>query len=702
MTLLFFTGGRNGYFDALLSAQELHSALPLPALPSLYRPAPHSQACQGWTPLTPQLILCAAQRISTLHEQLLHQQYSCPLIYADPAPKATTAPKATPQAAPAAPNAAAPSTDDSQPSPERQEFCSAPMAGVSGATLSHSGSKGEVTTEVTPELSTEVTMGGAPEVGVSKNAKVTTGNGIQIATGIQTELQQLSGQVLQHAASLLKAQSSSGSDGVTSSRATEQLEHWHRTEMLTDFWPAVLLLLPTLAIYAPEISLQHFLSLLISRSSPDLMLISSSAPDTELSSASGSASEAAAAQVIAGCMEQPGFLEQSQLQQAWLQAIQQELLSVVTVLHSTTASSFESPESPHAQLGGTSKKKHRKSQGAAQADDEALNQGVSAAEGLMYKRCGRVPNPDLQTALTQTLQAVTPLLASAQTAASEAATEAVAEGDAAANDKHNSNLKAGSSAKKRKKADMQSSKAAQTSPMLRHVTGLLQHVALMPLAMLSSTHAASLAQTLLQTQLLLAQSVITCATAAAVDAKADDIALDLMVQAMVSSQQGITRCLKGSSDAAAAGLLLHAGPQLWPWLPAAMQLASHLQSLMLPSSTPDMPVANTPYTQESRTPLMSASELHSLPAGRRRGPASGSNDALCMLQSVSTSMLQEVSASVCCLAGYCLGVRFTAEAADADVVGFQTFVTGLANKLQVCFLVECYILHAALVHVMHC
>ena len=295
--------------------------------------------------------------------------------------------------------------------------------------------------------------------------------------------------------------------------------------------------------------------------------------------------------------------------------------------------------------------------------------------------------------LTQTFQVVTPFLASPQIAASEAATDAVADGDAVANDMHNSNSKAGCGAKKRKKAEVQSSKAAQTSPMLRRVTGLLQHVALVPLAMLSPTHASSLAQNLLQMQLLLAQSAVGFASAAgaAVDVKADDTALQLLVQALVSSQQGITRCLKGSSDAA-AGLLLHVGSQLWRWLPAAVQLTSHLQFCVSTSSTPIMPIANTPHTQDSSTPPRTASELHIVPAGRRSAPASGSNDAWCTMRSASNSMLQEVSASMRCLAGYCLCVTFTAEAADADVVGFQTFVTGLAKELQVmglCRMLRC-------------
>ena len=673
MTSFHFAGSSNGYFDALLPAEELHTALPLPALPSLYHPVPHPQACHAWTPLIAQLSLCAAQRIHTLHEQLLHQQYTCPLILADPAPKAAAAPKATPQAAPAAPNTAAFSTDASQQSPGAQELRAAPMAGMSGADLHHNTSKGEVITEVTPQVS------------VAGSGEITTGSGAQATIDMQTELQQLADQVLQHAASLLKPRTSSSSSSMSSNSAAEQPEHWHRNEMQSDFWLAVLPLLPTLAMYAPQTSLQTFLRQLISCSIPDLMLTSSSASDTELSSASGSASDAAAARVIAGCLEQPSFLEQSQLQQAWLQAIQHELLSVVTKLHSASASSFKTLGSPHAQLGGTSKK-HRKSQGTAQAGSDSLK-GDSAAEGLTHRGCSAAPKPDLHTVLTQTLQVVTALLATDQPAASEAATEAGMEADIAASGKHNSNSKAGSAAKKRKKAEGQSSKAAQTSPMLRHVTGLLQHVALMPLAMLSPTHAALLAQTLLQTQLLLAQSAAHFATAAAaaVNVAEDDNALGMMLQALVSSQQGIARCLKGFSDAAAAGLLLHAGPQLWRWLPVAVQLTSHLRSLMSPSSTINMPVANTSYSPTNSRTLRPASELPSLPAAkRRRNSDGGCNDVSCMAQSTSTSMLSEVSASIRCLAGYCLRTTVTAEAADADDdVSFQIFVTGLAKELQV-------------------
>ena len=691
-----FAGGRNGYFDALLPAEELHSALPLPALSSLYHPAPHSQACQAWSPLTAQLGLCAAQRIHTLHEQLLHQQYTCPLILADPARKAVAALKANPSAAPAVPDAAAPSTDDTQQSLEAQEPGSAPMAGVPGQDLHHSSSKGKVIAEViagiTPaNLITEVT----PEVRVAGSGEIITGSGAQVTIDLQTELQQLADQVLQHAASLLKPQTRSGSTSISSNTAAEQPEYRRRNENPSDFWLAMLPLLPTVAIYAPQGSLRNFLRQLISCSIPDVMLTSSGASDTDLSPAFHSASDAAsAAQVTAGCLEQPSFLEQSQLQQAWLQAIQQELLSEVTQLHSASASSVESLESLHAQLGGTSKKR-RKSQGAAQAGTDSVKDS-SAAEGLTHRGCSPAPKPDLHTVLIQTLQVVTPLLTTDQPAASEAATEADMEADIAASGKHNSNSKAGSAAKKRKKAEGQSSKAAQTSPMLRHVTGLLQHVALMPLAMLSSTHAASLAQALLQTQLLLAQSAVYFATAAAaaVNALADDNALGRIVHALVSSQQGIARCLKGSSDAAAAGLLLHAGPQLWRWLRVAAQLTSHLQSQMSLSSTTNVPLADTPYSPTSSRTPRPALELHSLPAGRRRSPAIGSNDPSFMVHSASTSMLQEVSASIRCLAGYCLCTTSTAETANADDdVGFQTFATGLAEELQVRVLVGCCVMH---------
>ena len=664
-----------------MPAEEVQTALPLPALPSLYYPAPHSQASHAWSPLTAQLSLCAVQRISTLHEQLLHQQYMCSLMFADSAPKAVAGLKAIPQAAPAVPIAAAPSTDDSQ----------LPT---------------EVTPKVTSEVATEVNTGVTPEVSVSRNGKVTTESSIQVDTAIQAELQELSDQVLQHAVSLLRPQTSSGSGSTSSgSTAAEQPEYWRSSENPSDFWLAMLPLLATLAMYAPETSLQNFLRQLISRSIPDLMLTCSSTSYTELPSASGSASEAAAARVIAACLEQPSFLEQSQLQQAWVQAIQQELLSVVTHLHSACASSCESLESPQARLGGTSKKR-RKSQGPAQAGADSVK---GNSQGLTPNSCGLVTKPDLHTVLIQTLQVVTPVLGTYQPAASEAATEAVTESDTAASGRHNSNSKAGSTAKKRKKVEPQSPNAAETR--LRRVTGLLQHVALMPLAMLSPTHAALLAQVLLQTQLMLAQSAITrtTAAAAAVDAKADDIAQ--MVQALVSSQQGIAKCLKGSSDAAKR-LLQHAGPQLWRWLPAAVQLISQLQSLKPLTSTTIMPEARIPHIQDdSSSTLKPASPLHSLPAGIRRSPPSGSETTLCMLHSASTSMLHNMSAIMrhlaCCLATMpanrtlttdVVAAKCTADRADTDLMGFQTFVTGLANELQVRPFVGCCIVHSKYTH----
>ena len=654
ITTICCEGRRNGYFHALLTTDELNSAQPLPGLSSFWSDVSHS-ASHTLSALATQLSFCAAQRISTLHEQLLHQHYTCPLIFADPPLNAATAP-----------------TADSQHSSQAQEVANAPTAGLPAPDLHHSGRNGEVTAEVSTEVS----------------------------TGIQAELQQLSDQVLQHAATLLKPQTDNLSGSMPSSRGPEQTERLEY-QPRTDFWLVMSPLLPTLALYASPSSLLSFIRVLFSCSIPDLMPTSDSASSTNLSSASASAttmssasstaSDAAAAQVIAGCLGQRGFIEQPQLQQAWLQAIQLELLAAVTKLNSATAASFMSPESLHAQRGNTSKKR-RKSQGKSSV---GAAQGSVASEGLTQMGCGPATNPDLHQVLMQTLLVVTPFLAIPRPAASENAS--------GADGKHSSKNQASSASKKRKTAELSSSQAAQSGPSLRHVTGLLQHVALMPLAMLSSTHATLLAQLLLQTQLSLAQSAVTFATAATANAKADS-ALNLTIQALSSSQQGIVKCLKGSSDAA-AGLLLHAGPQLWHWLPAVVQLTSHVQAVMPPSSINKLRSDLTPHPQVgSSTPNLSLKQ-HSLAAGSVGSPGSECGGTASIVHGISTSMLEDMSAGMRCLACYCLGVRQASRSPTADVAGdtagsasagigagFETFVNWLATELQVCVFPSCHVM----------
>lgn len=377
--------------------------------------------------------------------------------------------------------------------------------------------------------------------------------------------------------------------------------------------------------------------------------------------------------------------------------MQQELSSAATALNSAAALSSESQQAQH---GGTGKKR-RKSQGAKSPTDAVTVR--SQAQGVAHQEFGgSVTDAQLHIVLVQTLQVVTPFLASTQAAASGAAYEVTLEAALVADSKHSSSSKAGSAAKKRKPAEGHSSEAAQAIPMLRHVTGLLRHVALMPLALLSASHNALLAQCLLQTQLLLAQSAVTLlasAEAAAANAKAESDALEMVLQAIVSSQQGIAKCLKGSCDAA-AGLLLHAGPpQLWRWLPAAAQLTGHLQSLMLPSRTLGLSAALPSRAQDSSSNTRPASEQlpHSAAAGRKRDPGSGSNDAEHMALFASTSMLQEMSSSIRSLAWFCLRERDGARSADTDFGGFHTFVTGLVNELQVRVSVKCCVVRPALV-----
>lgn len=627
-------GARNGYFDALLTPDKFNTTPPLPSLPSLWTHAPHS-APHALTPLSAQLSLCAAQRIATLHEQLLHQHYTCPLIFApDPPPKATTT-----------------ATADSQPPPT-------PTAGLP---------------DPNPHSSTAVVA-----------------SLDEISTGIEAELRQLSGQVLQQAATLLKSERDNIGAGSAGLQETGLPEDHPKTAVTPDFWLVVSPLIPMLAMYAPQPSLQQFATELISCIAPDALLPSGSPPGKVELSASGSASKVTVARVIAMCLGQGSFLQEPQLQKAWLHAVQLDLSAAVTKLNSATTSSSQPVEPPHRDTS----RKRRKSRGMQPGTDAA---GVvkMAAEGPIPKRDGVETECDLRQCLMQTLRVVTPFLAAALK-------PDVALG---ADGKHGrdicgSSCEASSAGKKRKSAELPfPTEAAQTRPLLRHVTGLLQHVALMPLGMLSAANAASLAQLLLHTQLQLAQTAVALATTAATNVQAGD-ALRMTTSALVSSQHGMVKCLKGSRapDAAAAGLLLHAGPQLWHWLPTVVQLVCQTQVFLSLSSVPKLPAAHTPHPQGHSSTLPSTSPQRNLPAGSAKNPGSRAVDASCMVpvHCMSTTMLEEMSASMRCLACSCLGVRqtvgetLTADMAAADcgandevVIGFETFVTWLAAELQV-------------------
>ena len=527
----------------------------------------------------------------------------------------------------------------------------------------------------------------------------------EVSTGILAELQQLSAQVVQHAATLLKSGRVDNTAGSGGGQQAGLPEDHPRAQVLPDFWLVISPLMPTLAVYAPQPSLQHFVSQLVSCIVPDPLPPSGTASgeveSSAAGSASGSASDAAVARVIAGCLGHGSFLEQPQLQQAWVRAVQLDLTTAVTKLNSAITSSSESLEPPHRDTS----KKHRKSQGMQPGKDQCQTAGTSegTTEGLSSKHYGTATDGEVHQLLMHTLQVVTPFLAAAPKPDVTLSVDAE-------QGRHTpgSTSKASSAGKKRKTTEMLSPGEATQSatPLLRHVAGLLEHVALMPLGMLSTTNAAVLAQLLLHTQLLLARAAVALATTAAANAQAGD-ALRLTTQALVSSQQGMVKCLKSnsSSDAAAAGFL-HAGPQLWHWQPAMVQLASHMQVILSPSRVSKVPGAFTPHPQAGSSMSVSISLQHSLPAGSARDPGSWANAASCMVpeHSVSITMLEEMSVSIRCLACYCFGVRQaagarpTADMVSADctaagtaddevIVGFQAFVAALASELQVRILV---------------
>ena len=615
-SLSWLAGSNNGYFDALQPTDGLKTRVHLPDLASLWA-CTLLAAPRAPTPLASQLSLCALQRIDTLHEQLLHKQYTCPFIVA-----------ALPNQAVA--TAAADGLESSQ----------AQAAG----TASH----------IAAATGTDQRCGVLDDV--SAGAKV-----------LEVELTQLSDQVLQHATLLLKL--STGRSAALQAPSQELLPgHHSRAGLQTEFWRIMSPLVPTLATHASQISLQSFTEQLISRAVPDALLTPEQTQALPKEAASAAASfDESPAEASFRVLRQSTFLEQPQLQRTWLLALQKELSTVLSQLACLSQAGTVTEHEASAQ-GRQSGKKHQSCKNRQSASE--LVAVDDASERLRHTGTAPATALSLRQQLAQTLQLVTKHLAGSKSAD---ATQASLHRETSS-----SSSKASSRSRKRKQAEFSAS-GLGFSKLLSHVTGVLQHIALMPLALLSPDSANLLAQLLLQVQLWLARAAIA---AAAAEAMAVD-AVRTVTQAMLSSQQSLARCFQYSSNAAAA-LLLQAGPQLWQWLPAAVELVMQIQTLG--SSARKLSVSQSAQPQTgNRTPVLPIAQggLSSQTSkAAMAGPLSGS----------ALSMLAEASACMRCLACFCFGVRQTAgtataaatagNAADA-VEGLERFQSWLATQIKV-------------------
>ena len=589
---------RNGYFDALLTAAEGALDPPLPGLSPIW-----ADATQASAPIlsksSQQLPTCALQRISTLHEQLLHKQFTCPLISADPSGKTPAA------AATAAVSHQSPTAD-----------------AEAAATLLSADNR-------------DANAGHASAGFIDDSADA-----------VQAELAQLSDKVLQHAALLL----AQGTGAVHGERMERMQGH---AGLCTEFWAVVSPMLPILAKHAAQPSLQSFTRQLICSAAhhPCCTPDSTSGPPAQAASTSAAASGDESASQAASVLRESSLFAQPRLQQAWLFALLSELLPLLESLGPLGQNVLE------AQSHQPSAHKRRKRQSTQEPGND------SAVEGATQPKNDLVTVVTLRSHLTTALEQVSGFLAaSSQPEPASAAAEQLHVDSTHPGSSH----KTARGSKKRKSVTGPESGAADRTVLLSRVIGLLQHAALMPLALLSPGNAGRLAELLLQAQLCLAQAAAWLCTesAAAAHVVADENMTEL-IQALALSQHGITLCLKSSLDAVAASLL-QAGPQLWQWLPAVAQLLSHIKAIVPPGTRSDQQAAPTQHRQ-----------------------------AVSVMHSTSIGFLEDLSVSMRCLASHCFGFRpltwTSSVVASAGSLsnhpsqdkGFDIFVAWLATSIKV-------------------
>lgn len=624
-----YTGVKNGYFEALLPAHPPDAApITLPGLPTLWEAAQRGFSSSTGA-VHAQLALCALQRIDTLQEQLLHKQYTCPLIFARPADQAYTAP---------APAALGSAQTDSQ-------------AGVQQGPDSAVG---------TQQAATSQGPGDDP---------------LDDAEQIKGGLTKLSDQVLQFATASLISESE-----VTNEAADSDISRLSTSSLQTAVWQQVSDRLVLLAEHASTPFLQCFVWQLLQ------CCIRHSSP---LSPHDQDAAAAAAPFAVFG---NSSFVEQPHLQQAWLHAVQQML--TVSFVHMPSPvvdiTTDRVPERGHN--SGSKRRKGERSQQAANTD----------TTGTLPQH-GRTADLSVAQQLAHMLPQIQDFFSS-DTVLSQGSVSHNVSVNIISSSKLSGASPHASGRRKRKAGAASSSDASLHVTALAHVTGLLQHTALMPLGLLSSDSASSLAHLMLQAQLWLAPHIINTASAAATTAsETQSQIISRLLQALLASQEIMTKCLKASPDAVAASLL-QAGPCLWQWVPVSAQLACVI-AVVPTSPAPSVSGQAGELQHDSRSAQgmparlsqaegRGAAQVHTAESqGRPADEAAGSVGSVCedmMRQSAAC-----VQALVCC----CVGVRQGSAAADmtaaapGDVVGgadtcdhLQGFMQWLGSKIQVSML----------------
>lgn len=656
-------GDNNGYFSALLPASQPDATLP--SLPILWR---HQQAGQASSSspalMNAQLTSCALQRIDTLYEQLLHKQYTCPLIHAEASDQA--------------------------------------MLGPGSAS---DGAQTDGTAVEQPE---------AVSIDESQQADRQKDDPDNVEQ-IQLELRQLADQVLHVAATALKESVGINGDGKKMYRQQGGSEHDRLTNLQTSHWGQVLDQLKLLAQHASDTPLQRFVGQLLhcSCSTPSGNDKAASSPD--LATATSTAAAAAAA-----VCDNPSFLEQPQLQQAWLHAVQARL---TTFFKQAPAQSAGPDSLPDKHTHSHAHSKRRKS-----GSGEAVT-------GTPQPESGHAAHSQLAQQMSQGVQSVQCFLTS----------QALPQAGVCLNssDVHSESSKVSSGAgqgvsQKRKASEPPSPAASLPGAPLGPMTALLKHVACMRLCLLTPQSSSALAQLMLQAQLWLAQHAIispsssvsqpaatATATATAVAAagpahaaavgparrttpgatggvKAGPLGVTACIpEGLLASYQVLAQCLKAAPDAAATAVL-QAGPALWQWLALGHQLTSCLTD-GLPGGgdvTLSQSVSKVQATglQQSNTGDKRPRAMDSTSEELQAAASQQSNivgERPRAMDRISEELLELSAACVQKMACYCLGVRQESavaagpEAAEAagsvgnSFEGFQAFVQSLSDKLQV-------------------
>ena len=623
-------GTNNAYFSALLPASQPDATLP--SLPMFWEQASSAFPDSTGTVIA-QLTSCALQRILSLHEQLLHEQYTCPLIQA--------------QAADSPDQGPAPASDSVQTDGQ-----TSPQQGLVSLDKSRLPAR----------------------LGKVLN------NDLNSSEQIQLELRELSDLVLHSATVSLAVHTKSDIDGGQQHRLGSARHSIH--DLQTACWRQPLDRLELLAQHAPEPSLQRFMAQVLHSSicPPPYQSQASSSHHTGAESSAATAADTAA--VTAALFMHYNFLEQPRVQQAWLRVVQAQF---ARCFHDSPACSVgivaDSLLSQQAQSHSKRRKPTASGATSPSHPDVHPHTHTQLAETL-----SRAVKP-LQEFLSSR----------GEVSQSQAGATASASGRHTPGSKHSKGSSQAASRKRKASesalpdAGLTSTHLGTVIALLKHTASA--HLSLLtPESACTLTHLMLQAQLWLAQHCMsttttppsallpvptssakAAAAGATAATAAAASnaqAQTPSQAVAGLSEALLSSQQAVVKCLQAAPDAAAAALL-QAGPTLWQWLPLTSRLTTCLASGLPGSNSLSVPQ------------LLGMLQI----PGQQQSPVVGTPMAR---QTVDEEMLVCTAACMQKLAGYCLGIRHASAASHAavaaaedDFEGSQTFVHWLSTQLQV-------------------